>query len=654
MIRPRYAITLARTKLRSKRGMLWASVVVSSLLFATLVAAVCVFQGAQKTAVRFVEAANNGQYLVMTMPTIPGYVNNFYSNGMVFSAEQIKQFRADEKTYYDTERARYKAAGVPYDESSEIPLLKPSILVDPNVPEDRRFMIDWSSPVADYLMTQRFDEYAKTATNKFSDLKKLATQYGATHFYTQRSSGLGILPAQRLIRDGKENLAEEFAHEAMLQTADTQAIYNGSYSFVDDELLVRALNTTPPSPLKGIPVVPSAQEVVKLFGDQLGVSKEPAADQTRAQWLAQVQQKANGFTYQTCYRNAAEQQLLQKIQLDYTSIKDHENDKTYIKPSLLYNLPKEACGDMTIASDTRTTAEKDADATMESYQKKLGDYEAPAHRVLTYQIVGLAYAEPYGSAPKTVNEYVKSLLIGSPDDLRGSTAPIPSRLYDTLPKELKFDELITSAAGRRSIQNHEEFSTRIVAFNTVDEARRFIATGCPLFTSDCDKPFQTGTYGSNYLLLDDMAAQFTTLLTILLPVVLVLALVIIWFTISRIMADNRKETAVYRAMGAKRADISAIYLTYVGLVTIRIVVLSVVVGLAAAFALDYLYSPIIENLATSSYGTITGAPQVRLFDVSSPLLLVVVAAVVVACFLASIQPLIRNVMRPPVEDMRGE
>lgn len=48
MIRSSYALKLARTKLRSKRGMLAASVIVASLLFAALIATIIVFTGAEK------------------------------------------------------------------------------------------------------------------------------------------------------------------------------------------------------------------------------------------------------------------------------------------------------------------------------------------------------------------------------------------------------------------------------------------------------------------------------------------------------------------------------------------------------------------------------------------------------------------------------
>lgn len=665
MIRPRYALKLARTKLRSKRGILVASIIVSSLLFAALIAAIIVFQGAQKSAVRFVEAANNEQYLVSVKPNIPQSVTNLYEGGSLqLSPETIRTLKAFEKEYYAAERAKYEAADVEYNEALEVPALKPSIIIDPKVPEDQRVMLDYSSPVLDAFLAQRFNEYAKTAQNKFDDLKKLGAQYGAMGYYTQGSSMLSGLPALRVVQNGKEDFGTQYINEAQLMTADKNAVHNGIYSFVDEQLLKRHLATAP-TELRGIPVIPAAQEITKLFGEELSLPAEPrneeGSEKVHTAWLQKVQEAAVGFTYQACYRNATEQQLIEKIQRDYSDMEMHKDDVGYQKPTLLYQLPTEACGDITVQSDTRSTEEKQATQQFEDGLKRLGTYEAPAHRLLTFQIVGVSYAEPYIYSPTNATDFTKGLLSGTADTLRGMSTPIPRQLYQSLPNELKFDDLTTSARGRTASVNNEDFAQRIVAFRTIDEARRFISdVGCPerYDGTECPKLFYTSPYGSNYLLLDDMAKAFVTVLGIAFPVVLGFALVIIWFTMSRMMAENRKETAVYRAMGARRGDIVAIYITYTLLVAVRIALVSLGVGIAAAFIVDLVYAPHITATAASMFGMVSSAPTVSLFDSTSPAALSLVGAVVGLIFvvglIASIQPLVRNVLRPPVRDMRSE
>lgn len=657
MIRPRYALQLARTKLQSKKGVLIASVVVSSILFGALIAAVIVFSGVQKSAIRFVESANNNHYLVAVKPSIPHNVSGFYDdNSSAISLDTVRAIKAFQKQYYADERAKYKAAGVEYDTSLEVSALKPSLFVDKSLPEEQRVMVDWASPVTNAMLEQKFIEYAKTAQNKFSDIQRIGAQYGATDYYSQSYTLLPSLPALRLVQNGKEDFAAESVNEPQILTADKNAIHNGAYSFSDDALLGRNLLATDTKNLKGIPVVPTAQEVASLFGKEIGVSTEPKAESQKLPWLKSVQEKAKGFVYQACYRNATEQALLDKIQNDYVEMKAHEGNIDYQKPSLIYNYPESACGDITIQSDTRTAVEKQIAAKTEANQKKLGTYVASAHRLLTFQIVGLTYAQAFVYSPTNATDFVKGLLSGSNFTSPASTtASIPTQMYETLPASMRFDDLTQSAQGPYIALKSDDFKDRIVAFNTIDEARRFVSdVGCPSSSTNCSKLFYNDPYGSNYLLLDEIGKVFLSIMSVAFPILLGLALVIIWFTVSRIMAENRKETAIYRAMGAKRSDITAIYTTYIILVAFRIALLSLILGISAAYVINMLYAPSITATASSMFGIIDNAPHFSMFDLSSPLLWLTVGLIFVVSLVASIQPLVRNVLRPPVQDMRSE
>ena len=120
------------------------------------------------------------------------------------------------------------------------------------------------------------------------------------------------------------------------------------------------------------------------------------------------------------------------------------------------------------------------------------------------------------------------------------------------------------------------------------------------------------------------------------------------------MAENRKETAVYRAMGAKRRDIAHIYVVYIMLIALRVVLVSAIVGIVIALAVDYSYGRVLTDTAAAAFGIVDRAPAVRLFNVDSPLLFVVVAAIVAISLVASMQPLVRNTMRNPIRDIRDE
>lgn len=654
MIRPSYSLKLARTKLRSRRGVLITSIIVASLLFAALIAMVIIFTGAEKSASEFIKKAGNNRYLVKVSPNIPyeevGFVNPP-------SLENIRAIKAFEKQYYQELRGKYESLGLVYDGSLEVPALEPAAYLPETLPEEQRVTINWSSPVIEKMRAQKFDAYAKTATNKLGDLKETGSKYGASGYYlVGKSSSLAPIPGLRLIQDGKENFgdSEQKAGDMTSYGYYTNAVHNGQYNFTDQKLLSRYLLTTDTSSLKGIPVVVSAQEAASLFGEKVGIGKEPESASDKRAWLSDIQTKLNGQTYQACYRNLAEQALLEKIQRDYAEMKNNENTEGYKKPSLIYDYPTDACGSIAIKEDTRTTIEKQADAKAEEAQKKLGTYVAPSHRLLTFQIVGIKYAQSFTDYTKSIEEYVKSLLVSQDDSF---ALDIPLQMYDSLPGSLKITDIQQEYNARitQYAATNDDFAARVLEFTRVDDARAFLDNEtCPSSENTCDKKFKASPYGSNYLILDEIGKTFNRIATIAFPAVLGLAVIIIWFTISRIMAENRKETAVYRAMGAKRHDVTSIYITYILLVAFQIALISLMLGVAAAFAVDYVYGAILTDTAVTAFGILDGAPSFSLFSLESPLLLLVVGSIFIISIIASIQPLIRNVRRSPIRDMREE
>ncbi|MDK2899120.1 MAG: hypothetical protein PWQ10_307 [Patescibacteria group bacterium] len=657
MIRPRYALRLARTKLKSKRGILTTSIIVSSVLFGALIASIIVFTGIEKSAVNFVEKANNNHYLVLIQPNIPRNVTQLYENGSInLSLETVRSIKAFEKQYYKNEREKYKTAGVEYNPELEIPTLTPSDYIDKTLPDEQRVMINWSSPVINAILEQKFTEYSKIAKNKFKDIQTLGNKYGATNYYFQEYTQLQPLPSLRLIQNDKEDFTSKRIDQSQTLTADINAIHNGSYGFSDNALLTRNLLITDTKNIKGIPVIPTAQEVASTFGSQINVSTEPKDESQKLSWLKSVQEKSKGFIYQACYRNPTEQIMLDKIQSDYVEMKANVDNENYIKPSLIYNYPETACGDITIKSDTRTYTEKQNAIKLESNQKKLGTYIAPSHKLLTFEIVGLTYAQAFVYSPTNITDFTKGLLSGSGYLSSSSyTASIPTQMYKTLPESMRFDDISKDMNSSYLPLRNDEFKDSIVAFDTIDKAKNFLNdVGCRSSDTDCSKLFYTEVYGSNYLLIEEIGKLFLQVISIAFPVLLGLSLIIIWFTISRIMRENRKETAIYRAMGARRIDIAAIYITYMILVALRIALLSLIFGISTAYILNIIYAPDINSTASSVFGIIGNAPAFTMFDPSSPFLWIVIGLIFIISLIASIQPLIRNVLRPPVQDMRNE
>ena len=301
MIRPSYAVKLARTKLHSKCGMLFASTIVASLLFAALIAIIIVFTGAEKSAEMFIKKVGNDRYLVKASPNIPNKALGITNN---LSLEEIRELKAFEKKYYQNLQDKYKSLGLAYDKSTEVPALLPASWMPDSLPEEQRVTVNFSSPVISDFNDQQFEKYAKTANNKLTNLKEIGSKYDAAGYYiVDKISGLPQIPALRLIQNDKEDFGNSNPKADDMTTYGyyTNAIYNSNYTFTDQQLLRRYMLATDASHLNGIPVVVSAQEAVSLFGKKLNLEAEPADANQKSKWLKNIQEKLNGHTYQVCY-----------------------------------------------------------------------------------------------------------------------------------------------------------------------------------------------------------------------------------------------------------------------------------------------------------------------------------------------------------------
>ena len=150
-----------------------------------------------------------------------------------------------------------------------------------------------------------------------------------------------------------------------------------------------------------------------------------------------------------------------------------------------------------------------------------------------------------------------------------------------------------------------------------------------------------------------MGKRFNDVIQTAIPSVSALAIVIIWLVISRIMSESRRETATYRAMGALRSEIAAIYATYAMLLSAIIMALSLVIGLFAAYVIDKIYGGVLSQAASSVFG---GDTQItfNLFAVDSSSLsniLLIMGLILSVCLASSVYPIIRNVNRQPAKDL---
>ena len=535
-------------------------------------------------------------------------------------------------------------------------LLIPDSLADSSKPAELRYRINFSSPLFTEFEKKQLMQYTSTANNTIDHLETVAKPYGGEGYYSSGVSSIPGAPFQSLILDNKELFSGEQNQansnpDLSIYGYATNAVRNSSYQLEDDALLKRYITKKDDS-LKGIPVVISTQEAAKLFGKKFGIEEEPPTDEKqKTEWLNQLKNKLTSQTYQTCYRNQPEQLMLAKIQQDYAEAELNKDNKNYVKPNISYNYPKTPCGDIVVSSDTRTADEKKIEAEQIKDQKLLGTYQEPKHRLITYEIVGLYEADKTNSAAVSTSDYIKSLLSYHADLM---SALVPSQLYNQAVSQQNLNDIFDTNHDAAYAAAIEKISPRVIAFPSIDDAKKFISNEtCPSSQISCDKLFRSSVYGSNYLLLDDLGKRFNDVIQTAIPSVSALAIVIIWLVISRIMSESRRETATYRAMGALRSEIAAIYATYAMLLSAIIMALSLAVGLFAAYVIDKIYGGALSQAASSVFG---GDTQItfNLFAVDSSSLsniLLIMGLILSVCLASSVYPIIRNVNRQPAKDL---
>lgn len=160
-------------------------------------------------------------------------------------------------------------------------------------------------------------------------------------------------------------------------------------------------------------------------------------------------------------------------------------------------------------------------------------------------------------------------------------------------------------------------------------------------------------FGSNSLAIDDAKRVIDNVIVVFTLIVMAIAGLIAGLTIGRTIADGRRETAVFRAIGFKRLDISQVYITYTLLLCMGIILISFGIGYGVALLVDSLNWVGATVTAQISLGATDSQQQFRFVGMSSKLLWVV-AAIVASGLLGMMLPLIRNVRRSPIRDMRDE
>ncbi|RZJ37674.1 MAG: ABC transporter permease [Chryseobacterium sp.] len=632
MIRLSDSIILATTKLRTRKTRTILAIFISALLFGLLVAASLISSGSFKSIEKFSSEGYGDRYLVRVEHDLsdPGSLQD---KSVWNRAEQIyKETITEKKTFA-------KSLGIEYDESSEI---KP-VLENPQGVEDK--YLNLQSPSALKAMTER---KAPKSLFRMPELKELAKAYRPKAFY---------LSEQIAAKDGNLNPMKDGEEKFELQTNYTNQPTNPA------SLGLSVTNATLLAPFTGssekqldrsssIPILVSYSDAEKELGLQPLDRSSSAAK--KIERIKEINVKSSTITFESCYRNSASQQNVQEALRTLKYIQENKDKANYIKPKITYELPKtDTCGPVQTTSDTRTNSEKLIEQKQKQFDAKFGAVVVPDQQKVKFHVVGvLPTAEDDYASAETANDVLKSL-VGTNASF-GTTSP--DNLYNSISNLDRLKQVFAPATSQLFAVPPEAY---YVEFSRSEDARQFIRDkGCTTRQDgSCwspERPFQLFAFGSNSLAVDDLKEKTVSIIGYVALVVAVLAAIIMGSTVGRMIADSRKESAIFRAVGFRRVDIAMIYIVYYLMLSTLISLISLTLGFCVAYTIERMYSADITMQAQLAFNVTDFSKTFNLIHIDLTQMGLIIFGVFAVGMAGILIPLIRNVRRNPINDLRDE
>lgn len=641
---------LALTKLRAHKLRIFITVLLASVLFGVLIIASLATNGLLRSVNLFRNEGLTSRYIV-SVNNAPANVNEFYKTirDPLLIAEAKKRYEAlvAQKT------AEAKRLGLEYSHVNDRPPYSQS--------SDGTTQLSINDPngiVAQLLK----EKYSTTPAFDQEKLSQLANQYGAIGIFHEEYYNIKKGSTLTPLVDGKEAFYDS--------TNEAEAALN----YVNPPINSSLVTTAPAETTSGLllpnnagwqpdgsslPIILPQNVIEQLLKlEKLPASATPSQKFER---LKVIRDNINNLSFKMCYRNSASQSLIQQAIQRQKEISTNQNNKDYQKPSLLYALPDPTkCENATIVRDVRTAEEKKQATNQESFDAKFGKETAAVSKFITFKVVGMSPGSSEVLNPEQEREREKARTASDilAEILRadGVGQAIPRSLYDQLPNKADYADLLTYEP--LYLMGNEDNKRRFIEFANAGNAQKFIdEQSCTVqYDNSCTplgRPYQATLAFSNSAALDDAQNIIKQWSIYIMAGVMALAALIMWITIGRTIVDGRHETAVFRAIGFKRIDIALIYMLYAMILSVLTAGLACVIGFLGAHVLNSQFAPQLTAQAQYGFGAINSNNAVSLIGVNTEQLGIILLACVATGLLSAVPPLVRNVRRSPIRDMRS-
>ena len=633
MMRLRDSVTLAWTKLRLRRVRTAMAVGVSGLVFGVLLAGIVAIQGVVNSINLFSEGFNS-RYIVEAN----SYSEKFEHQEAIVVANKPEVIQRVGELYAKRivdMKTEAKLLNVQFDPKVDEPS---PVTIDPKTKNESIVEQNLSNWAVQQAMAEELNKLPRPTA-----LKDRISEYDVKQVYpTARpiiggGEGFAMLKMQSDIYNKEATTRQQFSltKASEISIASLDSGVTNSFSVVPLGSLGRG----------EVPVVIPFTDAERLLG--LKLLDASATSQQRIDRLKEVNSRIDELVVPFCYRNSSSLQLVSEAKRVHSEVVANEKDINYKKPSLIYGIPDEnACGQVEAIVDTRPAAEKKAADAMLSFRKKFDSSLIPVSELINFRSVGVVPSPMSQPGLSGVSQTIAMMMYSSLQFQwtipSSGLASLPSAVLENQGGNLQLDEIAAELQGE----------SKLVEFRTADEALEFMRQ------ESSDSGGNGGVFTVPFANASLAIAQVNFGLRAAMPwvvlVVSIIASLILAGIIGRTIADSRKETAVFRAIGATRGHIASIYVTYTLLLSIRIVIFSLLLALAVVIALQAWQGSNATLGARLAFSVTDDTKQFSFIGMNDWYILVILGVIVASSLLSMTLPLARNVRRNPIKDMRDD
>ena len=657
MLRITDSLRLAGTKLRVRRIRLSITVVVSGLLFAALLAGLTMLMGAQRSVEEFDRGSLNSRYLVAQTAIRP--------NNIEFTSNLTARAEAERTQMIKDKQALAARLGLPYDPKSEPPIMQ-SLPDGPSYPNSQ-------SVIVQRLIRQETAKLPRLTAD--AQWQFARTQGAVQQFAIQSIAANGMLNYMERGLESFDDKRQQNNQPTPLEEFKQQF---SNITAIDQSLLGGYLLADTSAKPSEIPLIIRYQDAEALLG--LKPLDKNASNDTQLARLKELRQKAGQLTFSACYRNPASQELLQtaKQQIQAAANQAKKPSADYVKPDREYAMPSaDSCAAPAVVKDNRSAEAKRTEANQRQFDQTFGSAQPePAQAKFTFRVVGLM-PDGIEAAQSDIGSFLQQFL-----STRLAYTWIMPRGSITTAAQTALESTIQTANNDQGNANREE-TLAIYEFSDPNKARSYLAAascgegasggtgGTDLFaqpepveaskTQKSNKSICLPHYvvfasptGSNSLVNYDAMERLKPIIMWTFIGVTIIAAFILLIIISRTIADSRKESAVFRALGATRLDISQIYFVYTMIVALLTALFSIAAGLIVVYIADNWLAGQITATLRIAMTPKDLATTFHFWTIDWMVIGAVALSIIAAAVLACLIPLIRNTRRNPIKDMRDE